>query len=38
MIVALILTLSAIACISALLIVNKAGETDNICEYGYPEE
>lgn len=38
MIVALILALTAIACIGGIVIVGKPGEKDNICDYGYIEE
>ena len=37
MIIALLITIAAISLISGLLIVNKAGEKENICKYGYTE-
>lgn len=33
MIAVLILTLAAIACIGSLIIVNKPGEKDELCDY-----
>lgn len=38
MIIALLITIAAISVIGGLLIVNKAGEKDNICDYGYIEK
>ena len=37
MIIALLIMIAAFSCVSALLIVNKAGEKDNICKYDYTE-
>ena len=38
MIIALIIAIAAVSCVSGLLIVNKAGEKENICDYGYIEK
>lgn len=38
MIIALLITIAAISCVSGLLIVSKAGEKENICKYDYIEK
>jgi hypothetical protein len=37
MLIALVITIAAISCVSGLLIVSKAGEKENLCDYDYIE-
>lgn len=37
MLVILLIAIATVSCIGGLLIVSKAGEKDNICNYDYTE-